>query len=515
MAYISKNRPKTAIAYIRVSTKEQTDNFSLPGQEQACRGLAEREELEMLEVFSEDGVSAKTLERPALQRMQQYCRNNPGKVGYLIIYKVDRFARNSLDYHTIRKVFKDFGIELKSATENIENTPQGKFSESILAAQAEYDNAVRSERTTSGMRMRASEGYWPTVAPWGYENKISNGRKFLAPHPERAPIVKIIYEEYVRGTITFKELAYKVRKIPDALSKHNLKMSKQLVYRILRNPVYCGRVVIPKLDVNVLVGKHPPLISEELYEQVQWIMRGGDKSRKAPRNRNNPDFPLRGLKCGYCWRNMTGGFVTGRSNRYAYYSCINPECPKKGSVAKEIYEGDFTDYVASVTPASPVLDALVEALLIVHGKTEKENIVEASQVEKMIKRLKHDIDELLEMRIRNVITDDDYTSKVANRKQHLQELQQRYDALGNPKSSIDSMLNFSISVIREFSSQWKTMEPGELRVLLPLLFPQNLEYQYPGFKTAELAPIYALKTPKLGTANRFVTLLGIEPSFQA
>ncbi len=505
----SDKRPRTAIIYVRVSSEEQTYNFSLAGQEKSCRELANREGLKILEIFREEGVSAKTLGRPALARMQRYCLSNRDKVGYLIIYKVDRFARNSLDYHTIRKFFKDYGVELKSATENIENTPQGKFSESILAAQAEYDNAVRSERTTAGMRMRASEGYWPTGAPWGYKNIIVNERKIIIPHPERAPIVKFIYEEYSRGTITFRELARKIRKTTNARSKHDLQISKQLVYRILRNPAYYGRVVIPKLGVDVL-GKHTPIISEELYEQTQWIMRGGDKSRKAPRNRNNPDFPLRGLKCGYCWRHMTGGFVKGRTKKYAYYSCINPECPKKGSVAKEIFERDFTEYVRNITPNDAVLNALVETLLVVHERTQKENVTEALKIKRTLKKLEKGLENLLELRMDGVIDNVDYMTQAAKRKNNIREMEERYRELGNPESSVDSMLEFAVGVVRDFQNQWKELEPGELRVLLPLFFPQNLEYQYPGFKTAELSPIYKVKTPSDGGSNRLVTLQRIE-----
>ena len=83
-----------AVIYCRVSTKEQTQNLSLPVQEQSCRTYCDREDLEVARVFVEEGESAKTTDRPDLQAMLASCRKHPGWVQFLVVYSVDRLARD-------------------------------------------------------------------------------------------------------------------------------------------------------------------------------------------------------------------------------------------------------------------------------------------------------------------------------------------------------------------------------------------------------------------------------------
>ena len=84
-----------AIIYIRVSTKEQTENLSLPTQLRVCEEYCRREGFEILERFKEEGESAKTTDRRELQRMLAYCRSNKGKVHFLVVFNLTRFARDT------------------------------------------------------------------------------------------------------------------------------------------------------------------------------------------------------------------------------------------------------------------------------------------------------------------------------------------------------------------------------------------------------------------------------------
>jgi DNA invertase Pin-like site-specific DNA recombinase len=158
------------IIYTRVSTDEQVEGKSLDNQLDACTKFAEQNRWAIAQVFTEKGVSAKTTDRAELIKLLKYCTENKGKVSHLIVWKLDRFARKAQDHLALKAVLSKVGVKVVSVTENIEDTNSGKLMETVLAAFAEFDNDVRTERTTKGIRARMDEGAWPFFAPLGYKN---------------------------------------------------------------------------------------------------------------------------------------------------------------------------------------------------------------------------------------------------------------------------------------------------------------------------------------------------------
>jgi DNA invertase Pin-like site-specific DNA recombinase len=155
----AKLRPMIgAVIYVRVSTKEQTENLSLPTQLRACEEYCRREGYEVVERFREEGESAKTADRTELQKLLNYCRTHKGTVHFVIVYNLRRFARETYDHFALRALLKSLGASLRSVTEPIDDTSTGKLMEGVLAAFAQFDNDVRSERTRAGMRMALEQG---------------------------------------------------------------------------------------------------------------------------------------------------------------------------------------------------------------------------------------------------------------------------------------------------------------------------------------------------------------------
>jgi hypothetical protein len=111
-----------AVIYVRVSTKEQTENLSLPTQLRACEEYCRRQGYEILERFHEEGESAKTTDRSQLQNLLKYCRTRKGKVHFVVVYNLTRFAREKYDHFALRAHLKSLGISLRSATEPIDDT---------------------------------------------------------------------------------------------------------------------------------------------------------------------------------------------------------------------------------------------------------------------------------------------------------------------------------------------------------------------------------------------------------
>jgi DNA invertase Pin-like site-specific DNA recombinase len=191
--------------YVRVSTKEQTENLSLPTQLRACEEYCRRQGFEILQRFHEQGESAKTTDRSELQNLLKYCRTHKGKVHFVIVYNLTRFAREKYDHFALRAHLKSLGISLRSATEPIDDT-SGKLMEGVLAAFAQFDNDVRSDRTRAGMRAALELGRWTFPAPLGYLNAPKWSGKSLVHDPERAALVRQAFEDLATGRYTKQEV---------------------------------------------------------------------------------------------------------------------------------------------------------------------------------------------------------------------------------------------------------------------------------------------------------------------
>jgi DNA invertase Pin-like site-specific DNA recombinase len=200
-----------AVIYVRVSTKEQTENLSLPTQLRACEEYCRRQGYEVLERFHEEGESAKSTDRSQLQNLLTFCRLNKGRVHFVVVFNLTRFARDKYDHFALRSHLQSLGISLRSATEPIDDTSTGKLMEGVLAAFAQFDNDVRSDRTRAGMKAALEFGRWVFLAPIGYLNAPRSMGKSLMADPERAPLVRRAFEQYATGRYTKEQLHKQAR----------------------------------------------------------------------------------------------------------------------------------------------------------------------------------------------------------------------------------------------------------------------------------------------------------------
>ncbi len=146
----------TGIIYCRVSSQEQVSGTSLDTQSKACLEYAERNRVQVLNIFIEKGESATAANRTEFLKALEYCRKH--KVQAFIVWKIDRFARNTTDHFAVSAKLKQHGTALHSVTEPISQDPQGRLMETLLAGFAEFENGIRKQRCTSGMQTKLSEG---------------------------------------------------------------------------------------------------------------------------------------------------------------------------------------------------------------------------------------------------------------------------------------------------------------------------------------------------------------------
>jgi site-specific DNA recombinase len=195
------------IIYTRVSTKEQAEKrLSLENQEKECKEFARNKEHILVpdaHIFRDKGESAKFADRPELQRMLQFVKEQKGKIEILYIWKIDRLARNLGDYYGIKVALAKYGVRIISVTEPIDDDPVGRFLEAILAAAAQFDNEIRAIRSLTGMRMRVEQGEWPHSATIGYK-KVN---KSVVIDPEFGEAITDVLVQFSTGTYTVADIS--------------------------------------------------------------------------------------------------------------------------------------------------------------------------------------------------------------------------------------------------------------------------------------------------------------------
>jgi DNA invertase Pin-like site-specific DNA recombinase len=276
-----------AVIYVRVSDPRQAENLSLATQLKACEEYCERQGFVVLERFREQGESAKTADRTELQRLLQYCRTNKGKVHFVVVFNLTRFAREKYDHFALRAHLKSLGISLRSATEPIDDTATGKLMEGVLAAFAQFDNDVRSDRTKAGKRAALELGRWTFLAPIGYLNAPRWSGKSLVEDPERAPLVRRAFEQFSTGRYTKQQVLDEVTRL-GLRTRRGGKVSSQTFDAVLENQLYIGIIDCPEYGVHAKSGDFAPLIDEKLFYRVQSILNRRVRVI-APPQRSRPD----------------------------------------------------------------------------------------------------------------------------------------------------------------------------------------------------------------------------------
>jgi site-specific DNA recombinase len=177
----------------------------------------------------------------------------------------------------------------------------------VLMAKNYIDNL--SEEVRKGMREKAEQGHWPTVAKVGYRNNLETKRIEL--DPVRGPLVAKLFEWYARGNVSLKELTARAFSAGLTHPRSGRKMTKSEIHRMLRNPIYYGDFL---WKGKLYRGLHEPLISRELFDAVQAVF---DQANRPRYTKHQHAFTGL-LTCGCCGCAITAEVQKGR---YVYYHC--------------------------------------------------------------------------------------------------------------------------------------------------------------------------------------------------
>lgn len=365
-----------AVIYARYSSDNQREE-SIEGQLRECTAYCVKNDITILRTYIDRALSAKTDNRPDFQRMVK--DSAKGLFDVVIVWKLDRFARNRYDSAHYKAQLRKYGVKVLSATENISEGPEGIILESMLEGMAEYYSAELSEKVIRGHTENALKCKYNGGTPtFGYV--IDKDMQYQL-DPRTAPVVLEIFTRYDQGA-TMKEIMEEMRQ-KGVTTVRGKKIDLNFMARLLKNRKYIGEYSYRNI---VTPGGIPAIVPQDLFDRVQQRLA---VNRKAPaRHKAEDDYLLTTkLFCGTCGAMMVGesGTSSSKGRKYHYYRCVNTKkhraCDAKhktvrklplenavvNAVMAKIMDDNFVEYVADAvmdiqSRESSVLPALRKQL---------------------------------------------------------------------------------------------------------------------------------------------------------
>lgn len=364
---------RQAVIYARVSSKEQErEGFSIPAQLKLLQGYAAERELLVSREFV-DIETAKAAGRIAFGEMLTHLRKVPN-CRILLVEKTDRLYRNLRDWVTLDEID---GLEIHLVKEGSVISHESRSSErfvhgiKVLMARQYVENL--SEETRKGMLEKVSQGIWPSQAPLGYRNVVGpRGKKIIEPDPEQAEPVRKLFRMYSSGIYSLFDLTRLAREAGLSYRKSGGTLPRSVVHHMLTSPVYYGEIVWKGQHYR---GVHEPLVTRELWDQVQGILARHGQHRRCKTKSNLAFLGL--VSCGGCGRMLTGEVKKGI---FAYYHCGNRQetgC-REPFTREEALERELAKVLDQVALGGPVLDWMRKALRESHAD-ERQAHAEALQ----------------------------------------------------------------------------------------------------------------------------------------
>lgn len=348
------------VIYARYSSDNQREE-SIEGQLRECKAFAEKNDIQIVETYIDRALSARTDRRPDFQRM---IKDSSGKkFEVVIVWKLDRFARDKYDSAHYKRILKNNGIKVVSATEAISAGAEGILLESMLEGMAEYYSAELSEKVTRGLTENALKcKYNGGTLPIGY---MIDSEQYFQIDPLAAPAVLDAFKHYADGA-SMREITDEMN-LKGVRTKLGGKISINSVTRMLHNRKYIG-----EYRYNDIVHPNgiPAIVPEDLFNRVQERMA---TNKKAPAKHKAEDEYLLTTKlfCGKCQCYMVGESGTGRNKVHRYYKCASVKnhkgCDKK-TVKKEWIENLVIEQIKKLIFDDELIEKLADTVMNLQSK---------------------------------------------------------------------------------------------------------------------------------------------------
>ena len=419
----------TRVAIVtRISTDEINQPYSLEAQSKGLEAFVASQPGQTITHRFVDQASGATLDRPGLQAALDAAR--AGAFDVLLVYRIDRLTRSIVGLMTIVEELDAAGVALRSATEPIDtHGPVGRMLLQLLGIFAEFERSLLIDRITKGFERKAARGEWlGGPGPYGYV--LDSATKTLVPEPHEAAMVQAIFAKYVEERYGATALANWLNDTGQR-SRYDRLWSNQTVLRVLRNPVYLGKIAHGD---DLHDGKHEAIVDESVFASAQKLLdeRAAESTTIRP---TTSEYLLSGkLRCQSCGGSFVGAGAHGRNGYYRYYVCRTRQAKgARGCTGQRVPADDLEDAVIGALLATySNYDLLEKAASDAYAEATSERPrleVELANTEAQLKETSTAIDRYLRAFESGTMSDILCAPRIAELSERRHELTARRDEL--------------------------------------------------------------------------------------
>ena len=457
------------VIYTRVSSAEQEDNTSLASQKKHCELYAVRRNLNIVGYFGGTYESAKTDDRKEFNRMLSFVKRSKN-INYIIVYSYERFSRSGINGASIAdELLKNYGVITLAITQELDpTTPSGSFQQKILFLFGQMDNELRRDKVVTGMKELLLKGYWVWAVPRGYKD-LNKGK---------ATQRKLVVNE--EGKILKKAFQWKAyHQLPNVeivrrLHKMGVHLSEKRLNDLFLNPFYCGLITSKMIPGQVIQGRHEPLISKELFLEVNNI-RKEKRIHGFVHDKGNENLPLKVFaKCDKCGKNMTG-YLVKKKGLY-YYKCRTKGCRVNRSA--KVMHKLFKKAISTFQVGKEELDIVkvqIEEQMAIFFKSKIDN---AKALKAKLNKLKKKLDTIEERFVIGEIDRELYEKFKPKFEKEYFEIEQELNKTGSYSSNLKKVIHYTTKICRNPMLLWESSNLENKRIFQNMLFPDGIFYNH-------------------------------------
>lgn len=357
-------------AYCRVSTEKEAQIDSLEKQIEFFNEFTQKNGYELYKLYADEGISGKQIKnRKQFQQMMKDAKAK--KFERVVVKDVSRFARNTVDLLQSIRELKSYGIQVDFLNNGEVMEGGSEFILTILGAMAQQESANMSKRVKFGKDITAKKGRVPNLV-FGYD-KIPGEKYTLRINEEESKIVKEIFESYVYKGMGTTKIAWELNDKGIRTKKTKSKWVQTSIVRMLKNPIYTGRVTNKKSEITDFITgtrKNLPeedwivdykpemrIISDELFNRTQEILEQRSNEFKLNNKREKTEYVFSTLiyckHCGYSFRRIRRKY-TDDGPEYIRWVCSGRNsmgvnhCPNTTVIDEEELLNAIKEYLKSI-----------------------------------------------------------------------------------------------------------------------------------------------------------------------
>lgn len=461
----TKKKGVNAYIYYRVSSlKQEQDGKSLEWQKELCDEYCQKKGFTVVEYFGGKHESAKTDEgRKEFMRMIEAIRKGKPKVNHIVVYSYDRFSRSGDT--SVMNELRELGVKIHAVTQPVDDdTPSGRFFQSMHVGYAAWENAERETKCKEGMVAKLKKGEVVTKPPIGYDKqKMVGEKKKQCVINDTGLLIRQAFYWAAEENVSQTEIMLR-------LENMGLKFSLSQLSRIFRNVFYIGYIKNSLLEGELVKGKHEPLVSEEIFMKVNGLLDQNSRTWKV--NKENDDLPLKGFcKCSQCNGSLTGYFANG----YWYYKCKKTSCRLNLSAEKI---NKLFLCILEQFKINPALIPSVQKLLEeVYWKLNENDLRRVKPLKDEITKLNKELETLEEnLAFGRGVTKELYNKYFAKHTGRISQIEKELAQMTHEGSKLDDFLKMALEGANNLLKIWQLLDYRGKQRLQYLVFPKGILY---------------------------------------